>query len=234
MKILALESSAKAASAALGEDGRLLALSVQNNGLTHSRTLLAMAEDLLKNTDCTPADLDGIAVAAGPGSFTGVRIGVAAAKGLAWGAEKPLCGVSTLAAMAWQLADREGAVLCPVMDARRSQVYNALFEAREGRPVRLTPDRAVSAGELASELREKIGEKSVFLVGDGALMCYNIFLEAGLPVRLPPEPLLWQTAWGVLREAQSGPFLPPEELEPVYLRPSQAERLHGPAETSLS
>ena len=108
MKILALESSAKAASAALGEDGRLLALSVQNNGLTHSRTLLAIAEDLLKNTDCTPADLDGIAVAAGPGSFTGVRIGVAAAKGLAWGAEKPLCGVSTLAAMAWQIADREG------------------------------------------------------------------------------------------------------------------------------
>ena len=160
MLILAFESSARPASAALVRDGKLLAQSLQVSALTHSRTLLPMAEDLLKNTSLTLSDVDAIAVAHGPGSFTGIRIGVSTVKGLCWGAEKPCIGVSTLEAMAWHgLA--AGGVICPVMDARRAQVYNALFRIEDGRPLRLCPDRAISLEELSEELRA-LGE-SVFL-----------------------------------------------------------------------
>ena len=119
MRILAFETSAKAASVALMEDGSLLAEAYQNAGLTHSRTILSMAEHLLQSCDRTMGDVNAIAVAMGPGSFTGVRIGMAAAKGLAWGRELPLYGVSTLEAMALGLGQLQGLV-CPVMDARRS------------------------------------------------------------------------------------------------------------------
>ncbi len=122
MLILAFETSAKSASVALSMDGKLLGESYQNTGLTHSQTLMVMAQDLLKQCGYGPQDLDAVAVAAGPGSFTGVRIGVAAAKGLAWGLEKPCYGVSTLESMALGLGAYDGTV-CPVMDARRSQVY---------------------------------------------------------------------------------------------------------------
>ena len=137
MKILAIESSARAASAAVCEDRRIIAQYYQASGLTHSRTLLPMVLDMLKSTELKIEDLDGIAVAAGPGSFTGIRIGVAAAKGIAWGADKPLCGVSTLAAMA-HACNSENTVICPVMDARRSQVYNALFERKSGALCRIS------------------------------------------------------------------------------------------------
>ena len=175
MLILALESSAKAASVALCRDGVLIAQSQQCSGLTHSCTLLPMAEQMLKNTDTRLADVDAIAVARGPGSFTGVRIGVSTAKGLAWGAQKPAIGVSTLEAMAYHgLAAGEGALVCAAMDARRSQIYNALFEIRGGKPVRLCGDRAISLAELGEELGKM--QKSAFLVGDGAQLCYNTCL----------------------------------------------------------
>ena len=131
MKILAFETSAKAASVALLEKGKLLGESYQNTGLTHSQTLMVMAEDLLKACNLTAKDVEAVAVAAGPGSFTGVRIGVAAAKGFAWGAELPCYGVSTLEAMALLLGIHQGYVR-PVMDARRSQVYNALIYVNQG------------------------------------------------------------------------------------------------------
>ena len=121
MKILAFESSAVSASVALTEDDRLVAQSFQNCGLTHSRTLLPMAEALLANCGVTINDVDALAVAHGPGSFTGVRIGVATVKGLALGADKPCVGVSTLEAMAWG-ARALGGSLCCVMDARTGQV----------------------------------------------------------------------------------------------------------------
>ena len=142
MKILALESSAVACSVCLWEDGRLLAQSFQNSGLTHSRTLMSLCGDLLKNGGYTLDEVDVVAVAAGPGSFTGLRIGVAAAKGLAWAGDKLCAGVSTLEAMAWPLAHLEGADLCAVMDARRQQVYNALFEVRGGALLRRFFQRA--------------------------------------------------------------------------------------------
>ena len=220
MLILALESSAKAASVALCRDGVLIAQSQQCSGLTHSCTLLPMAEQMLKNTDTRLAD---VAVARGPGSFTGVRIGVSTAKGLAWGAQKPAIGVSTLEAMAYHgLAAGEGALVCAAMDARRSQIYNALFEIRGGKPVRLCEDRAISLAELGEELGKM--QKSAFLVGDGAQLCYNTCLDMGIPAVLAPGNLVSQSAWGVAMAAFGQTPAPAEELLPVYLRLSQAER----------
>ncbi len=221
MKILAIESSAKAASAAICEDTKIIAQYYQASGLTHSRTLLPMVQDMLKGTGLKMEDIDGIAVAAGPGSFTGIRIGVAAAKGLAWGADKPLCGVSTLAAMA-HVCGETGVIICPVMDARRSQVYNALFENRDGILCRLTPDRAISLEALLSEAGSF--EKPFFFIGDGAVLSYDYFSQNGVYARIAGENIRLQSAWGVAVESLSGKFCDPGELTPNYLRLSQAER----------
>lgn len=225
MKILALESSAVACSVCLTEDEELLAQSYENSGLTHSKTLLPMAEELLKNCGVSLTQVDVIAVAAGPGSFTGLRIGVSAAKGLGWALDKPCAKVSTLEAMAWNLAFWPGE-LCCVMDARRQQVYNARFSSDGEIPTRLCPDRAVSLGELGEELKNS-GESQI-LVGDGARLCYNRFMEMGLDVCLPPPHLRLQSAWGVARgaleQARSGALITAGELTPEYHRLSQAER----------
>ena len=222
MLMLALESSAKAASAALFEDEKLLALSVENSGLTHSRTLLPMAEDIFKNLGRQLSDVDVIAVAHGPGSFTGLRIGMAEAKGLAWALEKPVIGVSTLEAMACGGPDMEGTMLCCAMDARRGQVYNALFEIREGKPVRLTEDRAIAIADLQEELAAS--GKAWILLGDGALLCYNTLDKTRVTVHPAPEPLRIQSARGVGLAARMYEPRPAAELLPVYLRLSQAER----------
>lgn len=225
MRILAFESSAKAASVALLQDGLLIGEYYQNSGQTHSRTLMKMAEDLLRNCDLTAADLDAAAVAAGPGSFTGVRIGAAAAKGLAWGRELPCYGVSTLEAMAISVRHLDG-VICCVMDARRAQVYNALFLAQEGALTRLTEDRAVSLDELGRELEKE--KMKIFLVGDGAQLCYNTLSESIKTLRLLPESIRMQRASGValaaFAMAQCGEAPGGAELVPNYLRLSQAER----------
>ena len=221
MLILALESSAKPASAAVLAKGELLGQYYQNSGLTHSRTLLAMTESLLINLDITVNDIGLVAVACGPGSFTGVRIGVSAAKGLAWGREIPICGVSTLEAMACQ-APEHGMLICPVMDARRGQVYNALFEWRGGKLFRLCEDRAVSLNELADELKKN--KAPCLLVGDGAELSYEHLSAAGVQCNLAPELLRFQTAYGVALAAANVKPIPAIELEPSYLRPSQAER----------
>ena len=156
-----------------------------------------------------------------PGSFTGIRIGVSAAIGLAWGAGKPVCGVSTLEAMAYH-EENSDYTICPVMDARRSQVYNALFQYEGGRIVRLTPDRAISISDLISEA--KWGNKPFLLLGDGAQMCYNAFSDNGIPCMLAPPLLRLQSAWGVACASLNAPKVAPAELKPNYLRVSQAER----------
>lgn len=223
MIILALESSAKAASAALSKDGRLLAQSYQLSGLTHSRTLLPMAEDLMKNAGLSIADIDCVAVAHGPGSFTGVRIGVSAAKGLCWGADKPAVGVSTLEAMAWNGEyAAEGTIICCAMDARRNQVYNALFTFQNGEPIRLCKDRAISLRELADELKE-LG-KPVLVLGDGAALAYDFLKNELDNLLIAPEAIRMQNAWGVCRSAEKADKKPASQLIPVYLRLSQAER----------
>jgi len=223
--ILAFETSAKAGSVALLEDNRLLGESYQNTGLTHSQTIMTMAEDLIAACGYTPQDVQAVAVAAGPGSFTGVRIGVAAAKGFAWGGELPCYGVSTLEAMALNLGIWQGYVL-PVMDARRSQVYNATFRADAGKLTRLTEDRAISLADLQSEIKNLEGP--VFLVGDGSILCYNTLREAVPTLVLPPEHRMHQRAAGVglaaFEKISAGESGDGASITPNYLRLSQAER----------
>lgn len=221
MLILSFESSAKAASVALCRDGELVAQYSQCTTLTHSRTLLPMAEDLLKHTGLTLSDVDAIACAHGPGSFTGIRIGVSTVKGLAWAANKPCIGVSTLEAMAWH-GISAGGIVCPVMDARRSQVYNALFKIENGVPVRLTEDRAISLSDLLAEVR-LLGEP-VLLVGDGYEVASAAFTAEGVSFRSVPSNLRMQSAWGVAMAARSKDPGNADSLMPVYLRLSQAER----------
>ena len=221
MKILALESSAKAASVAVSDGSNVIAQYFQSSGLTHSRTLLAMAEDILNNLEISMKDIDGIAVSSGPGSFTGIRIGLAAAKGLAWGAGKPLCGVSTLEAMSY-ICPVSDVVVCPVMDARRNQLYNARFLSDGGSIKRLTDDRAISLDDLADEIKND--KNPHFLIGDGAVMCYN-YLSSRCNVILAPDMNRMQNAWGVcLAAISSGRFVSPDDVVPNYLRLSQAER----------
>ena len=225
MLILAFETSAKAASVALLEDGKLLGENYQNTGLTHSQTLMVMAENLLSQCGKTVEDVTAAAVAAGPGSFTGVRIGVAAAKGFAWGREIPCYGVSTLEAMALSLGAYQGYV-CPCMDARRSQAYNALFYVNRGVLERVSEDRAISLAELGAELKSL--KETIFLVGDGSNLCYNTLLESVPNLVLPPEHRMHQRAVGVglaaRKLAEAGDPGDANALTPNYLRLSQAER----------
>lgn len=226
MKILALETSAKAVSAAVTEDGKLLCSGYQDTGLTHSRTLMPIVEHILQNTGMTIQDMDAIAVAVGPGSFTGIRIGVAAAKGLAQAAQKPTLAVSTLEAMAQNVAHMDGLIL-GAMDARRNQIYNALFRCRSGVLTRLTPDRAIALADLAEELREE--SDPIIVVGDGAALCYRSLTDAGISCQIAPPHLVMQHAASVAfvaeKAARADQFLSAQELQPFYLRPPQAERL---------
>ena len=222
MLILAFETSAKSASVALHDGRKLLAENYQNTGLTHSQTLMVMAEDLLKQCDLGAGDVTHVAVAAGPGSFTGVRIGVAAAKGFAWGSQLPLYGVSTLEAMCQQML-LEGMAVCGCMDARRSQVYNALFRCTDGQMLRLCEDRAIALEELKQDLQQ-IGP--CVLVGDGAELVKNSLQLDNLI--LPPEQCRHQRASGVAvvaaQQIAAGIAGDAESLQPNYLRLSQAER----------
>ena len=225
MLILAFETTAKAGSVALLENGKLLGENYQNTGLTHSQTLMVMAEDMLKSCGKAVSDVTAVAVAEGPGSFTGVRIGVAAAKGFAWGGELPCYGISTLEAMAETLGVYQGYV-CPCMDARRSQVYNALFYVNQGKIQQIQPDRAISLADLGEELKNL--EEPVFLVGDGSVLCYNTLKEAVPGLVLPPEHRMHQRASGVAllaaKKIAAGEPGDGNALTPNYLRLSQAER----------
>ena len=225
MLILAFETSAKAASVALLDEKKLLGESYQNTGLTHSQTLMVMAQDLLKQCGKTVSDVTAVAVAEGPGSFTGVRIGVAAAKGFAWGGQLPCYGVSTLEAMAESLGVYQGYV-CPCMDARRSQVYNALFYVNCGKIQRVREDRAIALAELKEEL--KTLEGPIFLVGDGSNLTHNTLSEEIPNLVLPPEHRMHQRATGVAilaaKKIAAGESGDGNALTPNYLRLSQAER----------
>ncbi len=225
MKVLALESSAKAVSVAVCEKGVILAQGYQNTGLTHSVTMMPLLENLLKTATLSLSDMDVIAVAAGPGSFTGLRIGVSAAKGLAWSLDKPCCGVSTLEAMAENGRSFEGTVIC-AMDARRQQIYNAIFDCRGGELTRRCDDRAVALAQVAEELRDDPAPKLV--IGDGAQLCCDYLTAQGIACRMAPPALRFQQAAGVAlaaeRMALAGNTVSAQELTPTYLRLSQAER----------
>ncbi len=227
MLILAIDSTAVAASVAVTEDDRLLALSHLNNGNTHSETLLPMVEAIMTRLGRSIADIELFAASVGPGSFTGVRIGAATIKGLAFGRGIPCASVSTLEALAENLRGvaRPGELVCPVMNARRNQVYNALFCATETGFARLCDDRAIAIADLEAELTAM--GASAHLVGDGIAVTLK---GAADPSRFIPAPVLLrdQNAYSVavcgMRQAQAGQTVTDAVLAPVYLRPCQAER----------
>lgn len=225
MKILGLDSTAGPASVSLLEDGKILGEFFIHTKLTHSVTLMPMCRALLENTKTTMQEVDAFAVAAGPGSFTGVRIGVAAVKGMAQALDKPCISVSALEAMAQNLKGTN-AVICAVMDARCSQFYNALFESRDGTVTRLTEDRALASDELADELTHKKGR--IILVGDGSDTAMRLMAQKVPNLETAQEQIKYQRASGVCLAAaekyQNGQTLKAAELMPVYLRLPQAQR----------
>ena len=224
MIILALDSTAATGSVALCKDRKLLASITLNTGNTHSETLLPSVETLLKLCGLSVDDVDLFACAKGPGSFTGVRIGASTVKGMAFGKDKPCIGVSTLAALAYNLRGFDG-ILCPVMNARRSQVYNALFRVKDGKPERLCPDRAISLSDLSAELAA-YQDQTVYLSGDGYDMTRAALTDCHLGET--PEELIYQNGYSVamcaLAAYESGDRTTDAELVPTYLRLPQAER----------
>jgi tRNA threonylcarbamoyladenosine biosynthesis protein TsaB len=228
MKILAIECSATPCSAAVIENGKILASDFVNVGLTHSQILMPMAEKVVKEANLSFSDIEGFAVSAGPGSFTGIRIGISAVKGLAAPSKKPCVSVSTLYSMAVNYLDTD-CIVCAVMDARCNQVYNAVFDVENGEINRICEDRALLCEELAENLKEILqnSKKRVIIVGDGTKVFYP-FVENFEKVSLPSEERRFQNAVSVAiaaeKEFNKGNTLSPEEILPVYLRLPQAER----------
>ena len=226
MNILGIECSAGPASVAITQDGKLLSNNYINVKLTHSQTLMPMVEQSLKNCMLSINDIDYIAVAAGPGSFTGIRIGISAVKGMAAPLKIPCVAVSTLLAMAYSFIDRD-CIVCSTMDARCNQVYNALFEVKNGKITRLCDDRALMCDELAEEIKQlkKIKQQPIIITGDGAELFYPYVQDISL---LACEHLRYQNAMGVCFAAkeyiENGETVTPNDLLPVYLRLPQAER----------
>ena len=225
MKILAADTSAKAASVCIADEDAILGESFLNIALTHSQTLMPMLEQLLKSTGTAVSELGAVAVNVGPGSFTGVRIGVAAVKGLAFADDLPCVPVSTLESMAYNMTGSD-CIVCAAMDARCSQVYNALFRVSGDKVERLCDDRALSLGDLKQAL--SVFTEPVVLVGDGAKLCYDFFGDETVHVRLAPANKRIQTAssvamaaWQAIREGRT---VTAEALMPSYLRLPQAQR----------
>lgn len=231
MLTLSIDTTAKTCSAAVS-DGALLSTFSVNNTLTHSENLLLMIDAVLKTAGKKISDVEAIAVSVGPGSFTGVRIGVAAVKGLAFGRDIKIAPVSTLDALSFNAADTEG-IICTTMDARRDQTYFALFCAKDGVPTRLTEDIADTfdtACEKIYEFCKKLEKKSVIFVGDGAKLCYNTFIGKNyedINPRLASENIRYQNAYSVALAGEKifseGKAVSAELLECTYLRRPQAE-----------
>ena len=225
MKILAFDGTAKAASVALSEDGKILASYTVDNGLTQSELLLPMAESLLRSLKLEFSDVDIFATSVGPGSFTGVRIGVSLIKGLAFGRKAPCVAVSTIEALAENLSPLKG-MLVPCMDARRNQVYTATFRCDGKEITRLCEDRAISLDELAKELHSYDGP--IYLSGDGYRVAKAALEKAGVSISETPPILINENAESVARVAErkykSGEYVTDTELSPTYLRLPQAER----------
>ena len=225
MKILALDTSAKVSSVSIVTEERVMAEFSVHLNFTHSQTIMPMCEQLLSCCQIPLEEIDAFAVSKGPGSFTGLRIGLSAVKGMAFSLQKPCIGVSTLDALALNGRHFEGIVCC-VMDARCNQVHDALYQNRQGAFTKLTEDRALFIDELSQELKEL--QKPVLLIGDGAELCYNK-LSGILPsLFLAAENNRYQRASSVglaaLEKARRGEFLSASELVPQYLRLPQAQR----------
>lgn len=227
MRILAIECSAKPCSVAIIEDDKILASAFTNVGLTHSQTLMPMVEDALKRSLIDIGDIEGFAVSAGPGSFTGIRIGISAVKGMAASRKVPCAEISTLRAMAENYIDTD-CIVCAVMDARCAQVYNALFDVENGEVKRLCDDRALMCDDLKTEIENLSSNgKKIVIVGDGTDVFYP-FVKDIPNVNLSHESRRYQNAVGIgfaaLDKFSQNDVKNPEDLLPVYLRLPQAER----------
>ena len=226
MIILAFDSTAKAASVAVCDDEKLLALYNIDNGLTQSELLLPMAENMLKSLNLTFDDVGLLACAVGPGSFTGVRIGVALVKGIAFGKNIPCVSVSTLDELAENLKGLDG-IIVPCMDARRAQVYTATYKGDDGQLTKLTNDRAIAITELADELRE-YGDTPIYLSGDGYDVAKRGLSAAGIKTKDTPALLITENAYSIAliakRKYDSGEYGSDLDIAPTYLRMPQAER----------
>lgn len=224
MKILGIECSARACSTAVCEDGRILCESYTDVKLTHSETLMPMLDAMLTSSALTVRDIDYMAVAVGPGSFTGLRIGISAVKGMAFALERPCIGVSTLEALAYNLTG-QSCIACCAMDARCNQVYTALFDVEGGVVTRMSDDCALTLDELFEKLSGLKAEKNIVLVGDGAEICYN-YPNKSFAASLAPPHLLQERAASVCRlaELRTESAVTAALLEPAYLRLPQAER----------
>ncbi|MCM1364809.1 MAG: tRNA (adenosine(37)-N6)-threonylcarbamoyltransferase complex dimerization subunit type 1 TsaB [Faecalibacterium sp.] len=220
MKILAVDTSAVCASVAITENGKIISQCSTNAGLTHSRTLLPMIDSALKNSETKLDSIDYFACANGPGSFTGIRIGISAIKGLAYGMNKKCIAVSTLEGLAYNLLGQD-VIACAVMDARCSQVYTSLFDISESGITRLTDDEAIKIEELGEKL--KAYDKKIIFVGDGAEICHR-----ALGYSIAASVIRYQNAASVAFAAENNfdesKLLTPSEIMPAYLRLPQAER----------
>lgn len=224
MYILAVDTSSKTASVALLKDETVVGEYFTNTGFQHSSTLMPMIHSLLECSKVPAEDIDLYAVTTGPGSFTGVRIGVSAVKGMAFARDKSCVEVSPLEAMAMNVGDFDG-IVCPAMDARCNQVYNALFRCEKGKITRLCEDRAIKIDALVEELKDN----KVCFLGDGAKLCVKWAEEANLSFFVQSENNLYPKASAVgilgLEKFRAGETVSAETLAPLYLRPPQAERM---------
>lgn len=227
MKILAIDSSAASASVSIVTDGKITAESYINTKLTHSTTLMPMIVSMLKCSEESLSAIDYFAVSAGPGSFTGLRIGVATIKGIAMAEDKPCAAVSTLEATAYNFTGTNG-IICAVMDARCSQFYNGIFKAENGSITRLCADRAISCDDLAADLINNYAGKNIILAGDGGSLAYSLISPKISNIEKAPEHLLFQRASGVAFAAEglisNGNTVTAAQLVPTYLRLPQAQR----------
>lgn len=226
MYLFALDTSAKMTSVCLLKDQTLVAEYFLNANFTHSQTIMPMCENLLKQCHVSASCIDVFAVSHGPGSFTGLRIGISAVKGLAYATDKPCVSVSTLHAIALGAPAFDG-VLCCVMDARCGQVYHACYAQQDNQRQRLTPDQAIAFEDLKSRLDSY--QKPILLIGDGAALCYQQWKNTNLDLRLAPENIRYQTASSVAFAAlqhidQGGAMVSAAQLMPQYLRLPQAQR----------
>lgn len=219
MKILAIDTSALTATAAILSEDRLIGEISTTTKLTHSQTIMPMIDELLKKVSIDITDIDLFACSEGPGSFTGLRIGIGTIKGLAYGLGKPVVGVSTLEALAHNI-DVTDLVICPIMDARRGQVYNGLYKYNDGRLTCIEEPRALSIEELCQELTER-----TIFVGDGVNVHKEKIKEllGNKAVFASPQNLM-QRAGSVAFAALNKEAVSAEDLTAVYLRKPQAER----------
>lgn len=219
MKILALDTSALTATVALLNNDKILGEISFSTAMTHSQTIMPMIDSLLKGLSLNCSDIDVFACANGPGSFTGLRIGIGTIKGLAYGVDKPVVGVSTLEALAMNVPYSEF-IIAPIMDARRNQVYNALYKYENGKLLTLAEPRAISVEELAAELSSK-----TLFVGDGVYPYREQLVSLmGKNALFASPNLCLQRASSVAYAASLKQPSSAAELSAVYLRKPQAER----------